>query len=107
MYSWVIFLVLFIGGLLVSVLERMKYYRPINASNEIKISPISLALQELIAVSGGIYLSLVMLISFLKLDVPEKILIFDFYIDPIAFLSITLSIIQPFFVKLFYKNNKG
>lgn len=107
MYSWVIFLVFFIGGLLVSVLERMKYYRQINANNEIKISPISLALQELIAVSGGIYLSLVMLISFLKLDVPEKILIFSFYIDPIAFLSITLSIVQPFFIKLLYKNNKG
>lgn len=106
MYSWIILLGLMLLFIL-SLLERFKYFRQINNASDIKNSPLSLAIQELIAVSGGIYLSLVMLISFLKLDIPDKILIFQIWIDPIACISILLSIIQPFFMKFFFKNTKG
>lgn len=106
MYSWIILLGLMLLFIL-SLLERFKYFRQINNASDIKNSPLSLAIQELIAVSGGIYLSLVMLISFLKLDIPDKILIFQIWIDPIACISILLSIIQPFFMKFFLKNTKG
>jgi hypothetical protein len=106
MYSWIILLGLTLL-LILSILQRFKNFRQINNASDIKSSPLSLAIQELIAVSGGIYLSLVMLISFLKLDIPDKILVFEIWIDPIACISILLSILQPFFMKLFSKINKG
>jgi hypothetical protein len=102
MYSWIILLVFFLL-LTFSFLQRLKHYRQIDSTNEIKISPLSLALQELIAISGGIYLSLIMLISFLKLNIPDKVIIFELSIDPIACISIILTIIQPFLIKMFYK----
>lgn len=106
MYSWSILLG-FSLLLVLSLLERIKYFRQTDNAGDVKSSPLSLAIQELIAVAGGVYLSLVMLISFLKLDVPQKILLFQMWIDPIACIAILLSIIQPFFIKLFCKNNKG
>jgi hypothetical protein len=106
MYSWSILLG-FSLLLVLSLLERIKYFRQIDNAGDVKSSPLSLAIQELIAVAGGVYLSLVMLISFLKLDVPQKILLFQMWIDPIACIAILLSIIQPFFIRLFCKNNKG
>lgn len=102
MYSWIILLLSFLL-LTFSFLQRLKQYRQMNSTNEIKFSPLSLAIQELIAISGGIYLSLVMLVSFLKLDIPNKIIMFELSIDPLACLSILLTIIQPFFIKIFYK----
>jgi hypothetical protein len=102
MYSWIILLVFFLL-LIFSFLQRLKYYRQIDSTNEIKISPLSLAIQELIAISGGIYLSLIMLVSFLKLNIPDKVVVFELSIDPIACISILLTIIQPFFIKMFYK----
>lgn len=106
MYSWSILLG-FSLLLVLSLLERIKYFRQTDNAGDAKSSPLSLAIQELIAVAGGVYLSLLMLISFLKLDVPQKILLFQMWIDPIACIAILLSIIQPFFIRLFCKNNKG
>lgn len=105
MYSWTLLLALFII-LSISLLQRLRYFRQMNEINEIKVSPLSLAIQELIAVAGGIYLSLIMLVSFLRLNIPDKISIFQLSIDPIASTAILLTIIQPFFFKIFNKNNK-
>lgn len=66
---------------------------------QVKPSPISLALQETIAVAGGIYLSLIMFISFLKLNLQEIVLIKEIHFDPLAALSIFLTTIQPITVK--------
>ncbi|EIW18545.1 MULTISPECIES: hypothetical protein [Pelosinus] len=106
MYSWSILLG-FSLLLILSLLERIKYFRQTYDAGDVKSSPLSLAIQELVAIAGGIYLSLVMLISFLKLDIPHKILFFQMWIDPVACIAILLSIIQPFFIRLFCKNNKG
>lgn len=73
---------------------------------EIKNTPLSTAVQELIATAGGIYLSLIMLISFLKIELPEKISIGILSLDPIAFTSIGLAIIQPFIIKIFLRNSR-
>ena len=100
MYAWIVLLLVLII-LALSVWQRIQYFRETLAGNNNKVSPLSLAIQELVAMSGSIYLSLVMLVSFLKLSIADTILIFDFYIDPLAFLAITLAIIQPLFLKLF------
>lgn len=66
----------------------------------VKKSPFSEALQELIATAGGIYLSLVLLVSFLQIDLAEEWFVFDVGMDPLAFISLLISVVQPFFVKL-------
>jgi hypothetical protein len=68
---------------------------------ESKASPLSIAVQEIVATAGGIYLSLVMVVSFLKLDLPDKISMLGIFLDPLAFTSILLAIIQPLFFNLF------
>jgi len=100
MYAWIVlFLVLIILAL--SVWQRAKYFRETVPQNKLKASPLSLAIQELIAIAGSIYLSLIMLVSFLKLNIPETIRICDLVIDPLAFTAISLAIIQPLFLCLF------
>lgn len=60
-----------------------------------KGSPLSQAIQELIAVAGGIYLSLVMLASFLKLTLPDKVEIGALAFDPLALAAVGCAALQP------------
>ncbi|CUH96146.1 putative membrane protein [Propionispora sp. 2/2-37] len=87
----------------VSLWLRVCWFRQQSEKMEVRASPLSLAVQELLANAGGIYLSLVMLISFLKIDIPEKTVIFGVGIDPLPCTAIILAIIQPLFLRLFYK----
>ena len=100
MYAWIVLLLVLIM-LALSVWQRIKYFRETVDENKITASPLSLAIQELVAISGSIYLSLIMLVSFLKLNIPETIMAFEFSIDPLALLSISLAIIQPLFLNIF------
>jgi len=96
MYLWIVLLLALII-LALSIWQRIKYFRNTLADNTVIGSPLSLAIHELVAISGGIYLSLIMLVTFLKLNIPETIMIFEFSLDPLAFSAICLAIIQPFF----------
>jgi len=58
-------------------------------------SPASLALGEIVAVAGGIYLSLVLAASFLKMELPEKIMIASLALDPLALIAIIIALLQP------------
>lgn len=105
MVAWLVLLLLLMI-LTLSVWQRIKYFRKAIDENKLKASPLSLAIQELISIAGSIYLSLIMLVSFLKLNFPETITLFDFSIDPLAFLAIGLAIIQPFFLALYQRIKK-
>ena len=98
MFVWLLLLAVLML-LILSVWQRIKYFRQTIDDDKLKASPLSLAIQELISLSGSIYLSLIMLVSFLKLNVPETIILFEISIDPLAFLAIGLAIIQPFFLR--------
>lgn len=87
----------------VSLWLRVCWFRQQSENMEVRVSPLSLAVQELLATAGGIYLSLVMLISFLKIDIPEKTVIFGIGFDPLPCFAIVLAIIQPLFLRIFYK----
>ena len=76
-------------------------YRQMLDENKTKPSPVSLAVQELVATAGGIYLSLIMLVSFLKLEIPSKVGLLTVAIDPLALISLGVAIIQPLFLKLY------
>ncbi|MDK2986416.1 MAG: hypothetical protein PWQ96_2060 [Clostridia bacterium] len=73
----------------------------IDIPDETKSSPISRALAELIAIAGGIYLSLVMLVSFLNISVSENVTIFGFSFEPLAAIAIIIALAQPWLLKLF------
>ncbi len=86
--------------LVLSVWQRMQLFRKALEESKLKVSPLSLAIQELIAISGGIYLSLIMLVSFLKLNIPDIIMIYEVSMDPLACFAISLGILQPFALHL-------
>jgi hypothetical protein len=101
----IILLLLLAGSLYLRVSEKMRnvhYQVPEHA----KETPFSLALQELVANAGGIYLSLVLLVSFLNIEVAQKWDIFGLSMEPLAFLSIVFTIIQPALLKI-YRTVRG
>ncbi|MGI6092345.1 MAG: hypothetical protein GX348_06625 [Veillonellaceae bacterium] len=100
MYAWAV-LVLICLGIAWSIKLRVNRLRSILDSVETKPSPVSLAIQELVAVAGGLYLSLIMLVSFLKIEIPEKIIVYNVALDPLACTAIFLALFQPLLVKFF------
>ena len=70
---------------------------------ELRMSPFSQALANLVGTAGGIYLSLVMLTTFLDVPVPEKVILVGIYIEPLAGVSIFLAIVQPYILKIYHK----
>lgn len=82
--------------LVLAVKKRMRLYRQLPETLESKASPVSLAIQESITVAGGIYMSLLLLGSFLQLTLPERLVVADMSFDPLATAAFLLSVLQPF-----------
>ncbi len=74
--------------------------------SETKSSPLSEALSGLIGTAGGIYLSLAMLISFMELNIPNQVNFFDVALEPLAAISFSLAVIQPFAYHIFQLRKK-
>lgn len=96
MLSWLIFVILFIA-IAGSIYFRARRYRQTTDSVEGDTSPFSVAIKDLISTAGGLYLTLVMLASFLKLEMPERVFFWGLSLDPIASTAIILAIVQPLF----------
>ncbi len=88
-----------------SIRERVKIHLlragSLDSFPETRASPISQAVLNLVGLAGGIYLSLVMLLEFLKVELPSRIPLGQIQVEPLAALSIGLAIIQPFVLRLF------
>lgn len=99
------------GVILASVLTgislwlRVAGYRALAHGDgvENKTSPLSRAIQDLVATAGGIYLAVIALTSFLRLDIPDKVTVFSVAMDPLAVSALSAAVIQPFIVRLFNK----
>jgi hypothetical protein len=63
-------------------------------------SPLSKAITSLYGLAGGIYLSLVLICTFLEVQLPDRILLGGFTLEPLATVSIALALIQPFILRL-------
>lgn len=63
-------------------------------------SPLSEALAQLVGVAGGVYLSVVMLVNFLELDVPPRVELLGVGFEPLASISILIAIVQPYILRL-------
>ena len=71
---------------------------------EAKESMFSIALAELVATAGGIYVSLLLLFSFLDLAVPGKMGLVGIQFDTLAGVSLAVALLQPIFGLLFKKH---
>lgn len=81
----------------------IKRRRGIQAAESTVASPASIALGELVAVAGGIYLSLILIASFLKITTPEKVALYNTSLDPLALVAIGIALLQPIAVSLYYR----
>ena len=95
-------LILIAIGIVVSVRER-KYllmWRSQSTSNQM-----ATALSQLVGTAGGIYLSLELLFSFLK--IPEDWWSQSiFLVEPLAVISLILAILQPFVLRAWIRLRK-
>jgi hypothetical protein len=97
-----IIVVLFLVG--ISVRERVLLYRyrekDWNSIGEGKSSPLSQALANLVGVAGGIYLSLVVIATFMEVQLPERIHLGGLGMEPLAFVSILMAVAQPYMQRI-------
>ncbi|HHY98745.1 MAG TPA: hypothetical protein GX509_08410 [Firmicutes bacterium] len=98
-------IIIILGLVTVSIWERGRQKRERWAESapqepEARPSPISEAIVEFVGVSGGIYLALIALVNFLKLNVPQQAKVLSVEFDPIAAIAIFLGIIQPFILRI-------
>jgi len=89
--------------LAVKTKKRLRYLRNLARWEDTVESPASLAIGELVAVAGGIYLALMLLTSFLKISMPERLVFFDWSVDYLAAIAIILAAFQPIALALYYK----
>ena len=94
---------LLVLGIAISVRERK--YRMMWRSSQPTSNQLATALSQLVGTAGGIYLSLELLFSFLKIpeDWWSKSI---FIVEPLAVFSLLLAIIQPFGLKAWIKLRK-
>ena len=81
----------------------LKRWRGNQATESTVASPASIALGELVAVAGGIYLSLVLIASFLKITTPEKVAVYNTSLDPLALAAIAIALLQPIALSVYYR----
>lgn len=68
-----------------------------------KESTFSIAIAELVATAGGIYVSLLLLFTFLDLEVPGKIALMGIQVDTLAGISLGVALLQPILLGIFRK----
>jgi len=96
-------LYLLLVALVVSVMQRVRNKKRVYSQEypeHAKLSPLSEAIVELVSLAGGIYLSLLLLVSFLQTDLPDRLNILGLEMEPLAFASLILTVLQPFLVRL-------
>lgn len=105
-----IILALLLVGLIAYAVRSRVYLRRRRTGEALENavpSPASVAMGELIAIAGGIYLSLILLVSFLKISMPDKIIIFSMSIDPLALIALSIAILQPVILSVYYGVRKS
>lgn len=99
MFGKLLLMVLLLAALGLSVRQRMVLLKRRNPFDQLPDVPISTflseALAQLVGVAGGLYLSLIMLVSFLELELPDRITVMGLTMQPLALVALTLAILQP------------
>jgi hypothetical protein len=102
--SLIVFFLIVLFLIIVSVRERVRWQSMRNKNWDIlgdsKSSPLSQAITSMVGTAGGIYLSLIIVQTFLELQIPNFIQVSGVSLEPLATLSIALTIVQPFVMRL-------
>jgi hypothetical protein len=77
------------------VRSKARAYRINNLEEISHQTPLAKGLSELVAASGGIYLSIVLFLDFLKLSHPEQVEMMGLTVDPLAGASMLVAVGQP------------
>lgn len=100
MVSGLILIIIVLLLVIFSVRERVRYHRYREKDwsfiGEAKSSPLSQALANLVGVAGGIYLSLVVMVTFMELQLPERVQVCGFSLEPLATVSVLIALTQPY-----------
>ncbi|MCL6634144.1 MAG: hypothetical protein K6T29_00015 [Peptococcaceae bacterium] len=90
--------ILLLAALSVRERVRLRLLREKDWSTigEPRASPLSQALANLVGVAGGIYLSLVLAVTFLELQMPERVEVCGYSLEPLAAASILAALVQPY-----------
>lgn len=101
----IILILLFLALIIWAVHSRLCIKKTRTLEKEATIaSPASKALAEIVAIAGGIYLSLILVTSFLKVNMPEKVMVSgNWSLDPIAMTAVVIALLQPVVLKLYYR----
>jgi hypothetical protein len=91
------------------VRSRVQPYRMNNLEEISHQTPLAKGLSELVAASGGIYLSIILFLDFLKLNHPEQLEMMGLTMDPLAGASMLVAVGQPMVrsVVEYVKEKKG
>jgi len=93
--------------IILSVRERVRWQfmrdKNWDAIGQTKSSPISQAITGMVGTAGGIYLSLILMQTFLELEIPNYLQLSGITLEPLATLSIALAIIQPFAMRFWVR----
>lgn len=88
---------------ILSVRERLRqrhFRKEWDMIGESKNSALSESLAGLVGTAGGIYLSTVMLTTFLEIEIPSRVNIHNVSLEPMAALSFILAIFSPYINRL-------
>jgi len=95
-----LFILIIILLVVLSIRERVRSMnrrdKEWDVIGEAKSSPTSRALTGLVGTAGGIYLSLVLMQTFLELELPPNVQMGSIALEPLAALSIAIALLQPF-----------
>ncbi len=108
MFFKLIILLVTIGFVVWAVKSRIEIRRKRVTENvEVaEASPMSVAIGELVAIAGGIYISLVLIVSFLKMQIPERVCWFNVSLDPLAMIAVIAALLQPIVILFYCKIKK-
>lgn len=106
MTALLVFLLLAAVSLLLRIQNKMRTLAH-EYPEEAKKSPFSEALQELVATAGGIYVSLILLTSFLKIEAADTWQIFGIEMESLASVAIALALIQPLVLRAWHSLKGG
>lgn len=100
---------LFLLALFLSVRERLRLKnRLLSGVEDLPVEPKSsyftVAMGELLAIAGGIYLTLLVTVTFLAIEIPSRISIGLISFEPLAAISLLIAIIQPWVLRILLKH---
>ncbi|MHB1125542.1 MAG: hypothetical protein ACYC2T_01080 [Bacillota bacterium] len=93
----VVFILLLLALLYWAAMMRTRtggMFRQDKIPDRLTPSPLSRSMGELVGLAGGIYVSLLVLVTFLEISLPDRIDFMGMNMEPLALIALSIAIIQ-------------